>query len=109
MLNEMNKRLVIFSVLCAFLALPLHGQTSNDIHAKVDGLGADTVYLANYYGSRLFYNDTIVADADGSFSFPGKSFDNCGKHAIVLPGPVFFDFMLVEEPMEFHTSLRNPL
>lgn len=104
----MNKQLVILSVLSAFLTIPLHGQSSNDIHVTVDGLGADTVYLANYYGSRLFYNDTIVANTDGSFTFPGKSYESCGKYAIVLPGPVFFDFMLVEEHMEFHTTLRNP-
>ena len=68
----------------------------------------DTIYLANYYGSKLFYNDTTVSDIRGNFSFEGKSLDQCGKYAVVLPGPVFFDFMLVEEPMKFKTTLSNP-
>ena len=102
----MNRTRAVIGLLFAFITAPLFGQ--NDIVVKVDGLGADTVYLANYYGSRLFYNDTTVASSDGTFTFPGKEYVQCGKYAIVLPGPVLFDFLLVEEPMEFHTSLHNP-
>tara|TARA_B000000532_G_scaffold244137_1_gene242597 strand:+ start:3456 stop:4892 length:1437 start_codon:yes stop_codon:yes gene_type:complete len=66
------------------------------------------VYLAHYYGAKLFYNDTTISDADGTFSFKGKPYEECGKYAIVLPGPVFFDIMLTNEPMVFQTSLENP-
>jgi len=78
------------------------------VEVTVNGLSNDTVYLANYYGSRLYYSDTTVADANGHFSFDGKDFNECGKYAIVLPGPVFFDIMLVNEPMKFQTSFHNP-
>ena len=39
----------------------------------VDGLN-DTVYLANYYGAKLFYNDTAIADAKARI-FKGKPFE----------------------------------
>ncbi len=102
----MIKHFVTFWFITSFVSNLLYSQ--NNINVTIDGLGADTVYLANYYGSKLFYNDTTVSDINGSFSFVGKEFEQCGKYAIVLPGPVFFDFMLVEEPMEFHSSLANP-
>ena len=63
-----------------------------NVEVTVNGLSNDTVYLANYYGSRLYYSDTTVADANGHFSFQGKEFNECGKYAIVLPGPVFFRY-----------------
>ena len=55
-----------------------------------------------------FYNDTTLSDAEGNFSFKGKPYEECGKYAIVLPGRLFFDIMLTNEPMVFHTSLENP-
>lgn len=78
------------------------------VKVKVRGLSNDTVYLANYYGAKLFYNDTTVSNANGEFTFSGKSYDECGKYAVVMPNQVFFDFMMVTEPMEFETSYRNP-
>lgn len=79
----------------------------HDVKVKVRGLGNDTVYLANYYGAKLFYNDTTVA-VNGEFTFKGKKYEECGKYAVVMPKQVFFDFLMVDEPMEFETSYRNP-
>ena len=84
------------------------GQSPFNVDVTVTGLSNDTVYLANYYGSKLYYSDTTVTDTDGHFTFKGKAFDECGKYAVVLPGPVFFDIMLVNEPMEFKTTKTNP-
>ncbi|MEC7693659.1 MAG: hypothetical protein VX446_04665, partial [Bacteroidota bacterium] len=84
----------------------MHGQ--NDLVVHVDGLSNDTVYLANYYGAKLFYNDTAVADAKGTVTFKGKPFEEGGKYAVVVPGPKFFEVMMVDEPMEFKTTAANP-
>ena len=56
---------------CALVAVtscltPQTAQAQNDLTVHVEGLGADTVYLAHYYGAKLFYNDTAVANADGA-------------------------------------------
>ena len=31
----------------------------------IKGISKDTIYLAGYYGNKLLYNDTAVADAKG--------------------------------------------
>jgi len=99
---------ILFMALSFIMTSNVLGQTPFNVDVTVTGLSNDTVYLANYYGSRLFYSDTTVADAQGHFSFKGKAFNECGKYAVVLPGPVFFDIMLVNEPMEFRTTKSNP-
>ena len=106
----MRLQLSLFFTISAlsFTNLLAQSSTSNDIVVTVEGLGADSVFLANYYGSRLYYSDTTVADINGHFVFKGRPFDECGKYAVVLPGPVFFDMMLVSEPMEFRTTMKNP-
>ena len=106
----MRLKLSLFFTIGALSFTNLLAQTSgsNDIIVTVEGLGPDSVFLANYYGSRLYYSDTTVADINGRFVFKGKPFEECGKYAVVLPGPVFFDMMLVSEPMEFRTTMKNP-
>ena len=98
---------------CALVAVtscltPQTAQAQNDLTVHVEGLGADTVYLAHYYGAKLFYNDTAVANADGTVRFDGKPRNEGGKYAVVLPGPKFFEFLMVEEPMEFKTTFADP-
>ena len=80
----------------------------NNLTVHVEGLSNDTVYLAHYYGAKLFYNDTSVADANGTVVFEGKPFEEGGKYAVVVPGPKFFEFLMVDEPMEFRTTATNP-
>jgi thiol-disulfide isomerase/thioredoxin len=104
----MKLNISLFFTIGAISFTSLLAQTTHDIDVTVEGLGADSVYLANYYGSRLYYSDTIVADINGHFVFKGKPFDECGKYAVVLPGPVFFEIMLVSETMEFRTTMKNP-
>ena len=97
------------SVLLAFGAFASAAMwAQNDLVVHVDGLSNDTVYLAHYYGAKLFYNDTAVADAKGTVTFEGKPFEEGGKYAVVMPGPKFFEFMMVDEPMEFKTTAANP-
>ena len=82
--------------------------SANDLVVHIDGLSNDTIYLANYYGAKLFYNDTAVTDVNGTVTFAGKPFEEGGKYAVVLPGPKFFEFLMVNEPMEFKTTSKDP-
>jgi thiol-disulfide isomerase/thioredoxin len=75
---------------------------------EVDGLSSDTVFLANYFGDKMYYADTTVADAKGRFSFPGRPFEECGKYAVILPGNKMFELLAVQEEIEIHTSLAKP-
>lgn len=97
------------SALMVVMALACSDMWSqHNLVVHVEGLSNDTVYLAHYYGAKLFYNDTAVADAKGTVTFEGKPFDEGGKYAVVVPGPKFFEFMMVDEPMEFRTTATNP-
>ncbi|MES2627941.1 MAG: redoxin domain-containing protein [Bacteroidota bacterium] len=57
----------------------------------------DTIYLANYYGKQLYYNDTAVADKAGNFTFKKKREIHPGQFAVVLPGSKYFE-IIVNEP-----------
>jgi len=82
--------------------------TKHTIDVTVDGLSNDTVYLAHYYGNKLYYSDTTVTDANGHFTFPGRPYEKCGKHAVVIPGPKYFEFMAVTEDVKINTKASDP-
>lgn len=77
------------------------------IKLKVNGVSDSEVYLANYYGEKLYYNDTTRADKNGYFEFKGKTGAECGKYAVVLPGPQFFDIIVTEEDIHLETQASD--
>lgn len=84
----------------------------NDLRAiEVQVAGAvkgDTIYLANYYGNKLYYADTAYADAKGLVSFKSKRGYKAGVYAVVVPGPKYFE-MLVNEPVIKLTTNKEDL
>jgi len=68
------------------------------INVRITGAAGDTVYLANYYGNKLFYSDTAVADAQGLAVFKAARGYKAGVYAVVVPGPRYFE-MIVNEPV----------
>ena len=60
----------LLAILFAFITTASAQQ--HDVNVKVSGLGNDTVYLANYYGAKLFYNDTTVA-VNGEFTLKARN------------------------------------
>lgn len=67
------------------------------IEVRIEGLSNDTVYLANYYGNKLYYADTAVADARGTAVFRSAEGHTPGVYAVVAPGPKYFE-VVVNEP-----------
>lgn len=89
-------------VLSAFTtwAQPAKGYT---LKFKVNGLQDTTVFLANYYGNKLYYSDTAKADSKGVFQFgPRKKFDP-GLYAIVVSGK-YFEVVLNNENVYMETE-----
>ena len=84
------------------LVLPAMAQAQDapkrEIEATITGVGKDTIYLANYYGSKLYYADTAIADARGKAVFHSPKGYKAGLYAIVAPGPRFFQ-VVVNEPV----------
>lgn len=64
---------------------------------KVEGVNDTVVYLANYYGEKLYYADTARADSKGNFSFKAIPEENQGKYAIVVPGPKYFEIVIADD------------
>ena len=48
----------------------VNAQEPHAIQVQVEGLNNDTVYLAHYYGNKLYYSDTTITDAKGNLTFP---------------------------------------
>ncbi len=95
----------------AFLpcALALHIVTAQDapqrvIEVHVEGLSNDTVYLANYYGNKLFYADTAVANTKGLARFNDPKGYKAGVYAVVIPGPKYFEIVVNEPRIVLHTT-----
>jgi predicted peptidase len=83
-------------------------QVKHTIKGHIEGTTDTIIYLANYYGNKLYYNDTTTIDKKGNFTFPGKAFKECGKYAIVTQNQIRFDIILDEENvvMEFTPDCR---
>ena len=77
------------------------------IKVKIDGIGNDTIYLANYFGKKLYYADTTVASNNVAI-FEGDSLSG-GKFAIVMLKPEikYFELIVAEPYVELETSTEN--
>lgn len=67
---------------------------------KIKG-AKDTIYLANYLGKQLYYNDTAYADKTGKFVFSKPREIKPGKFAIVQPGKMYFELLINEAAFTF--------
>jgi peroxiredoxin len=74
------------------------------IKVQIEGVNNDTIYLANYYGKKLYYTDTAYAQGDVVY-FEGDSLMG-GKYAIVLlkPEVKYFEFIVAEPEISIKTN-----
>ena len=93
-----NRSALLFVLASATTPLFAQNAPVRDIEITIPGTAKDTIYLANYYGNKLYYTDTCVADAKGKASFKSKKGYKAGVYAVVIPGPKFFE-MIVNEPV----------
>lgn len=94
-----------FAFVAIFLLTSTQGQAQDyTVSGQVKNLAHTDIYLANYYGNKLYYSDTVRTDGDGNFSFPGKGYDKQGKYAFVIPGPKYFDFLIAGEDVYLETD-----
>jgi hypothetical protein len=70
------------------------------IKGHIEGLKDTSIYLANYYGNKLYYNDTAFVDSKGNFAFDGKPYNECGKYAIVVNNSSRMDIVVDQEEIE---------
>ena len=89
--------ILLFSAI-AIAQEPAPAAPQRKISVQINGAAKDTIYLANYYGNKLYYSDTAIADAKGHVTFNSKRGYKAGVYAVVVPGPKYFE-MIVNEPV----------
>lgn len=100
------KRAILFLLFAGSLASTQAQENPYQFHIK--GLQDTVVYLASYYGDKLYYADTAFADNHGDFSFKKIEDKNQGKYAVVIPGPKFFEFLIADdEDIEISSDTTN--
>lgn len=78
----------------------------NILKFKVNGLKDTTVFLANYYGNKLYYADTTKADAKGQFQFSSKKKFAPGLYAVVVSGK-YFELVYNKENIYMESDKAN--
>ncbi len=83
---------------------PVPQEERRRLEFHVQGAEKDTIYLANYYGNKLYYSDTAVADAKGNIVFARPKGYKAGVYAVVIPGPKYFEFIVNEPAVQMQTD-----
>jgi len=108
----LNRTLTVLLGVAFFTPTILSQSTTNgpkrNIEVRIEGAGSDTIYLANYYGSKLYYSDTTIADAQGKAVFNKARGYKGGVYAVVVPGPKYFE-VIVNEPVIKLSTDKNDL
>ena len=89
-----------FFIATLLAAFTVSAQSKYKIKGHIEGLKDTSIYLANYYGNKLYYNDTAMVDSKGNFAFDGKPYNECGKYAIVVNNQSRMDIVVDEEEIE---------
>ncbi len=91
-------------LIAAFALGSLKAQDKRELKFTIEGTARDTVYLANYYGNKLYYSDTTVANASGVSVFKRPQGYKAGVYAVVIPGPKYFEFVVNEPVVEMKSD-----
>lgn len=81
--------------------------SAQNIKFTVKDLQDTTIYMAKYYGKKLYYADTTKAQ-NGVLQFDGTKHPS-GVYAIVLPGQKYFEFIIDNEKIDMAVTDQNDL
>ena len=83
-------------------------QTDAMLRFQIEGLAeGDTIYLANYYGNKMYYADTAVVGAKGKFEYRSPAAEKGGKYGLVLPENGFVEMVLTGGPVALKADLTD--
>lgn len=102
--NLMNRPVLPILMLAIFL-LGYVSVTAQEYKIKLtlSDVSDTEVYLANYFGSKLYYADTAQVNKKGVAIFSGNEPLKGGKYAFVTPGPKLFE-ILIDDDQQFEMS-----
>jgi len=96
----MKKTLIILFI---FLAPNLFGQ--QNLNFKISGLKDTTVFLARYFGEKLYYADTAYSKNE-TVIFDKKKLTG-GIYAVVCPNSKYFEFIVSNEDVIMETDIND--
>jgi peroxiredoxin len=103
----MKKAVLLIFTLILFTSSFAQKNKAYELKFKVNGVKDTTVYLANYFGEKLYYKDTTMANSKGEFVFDGSTKLPTGKYAVVTPGPRFFEIFVEEQRFYMETDTAD--
>ncbi len=94
-------------VVALLISLTVNSQYSYKF--KIEGLTDTVVYLANYFGKSMYYNDTASVGKNGEFEFKGEGKKPYGVYAVVLPDRKSYFELIVSEPKIVMETKRSDM
>jgi len=100
------------TILCFFILQSfgmLIGQPGHSISVTVRDAPDTTIRLAYHVGNQQYVRDSITTDKSGLCRFFGSDRLPAGVYMIVLPGNIFFEFLLGEDQhFDILCDINNP-
>jgi hypothetical protein len=88
-----------------FVIIYTSGSAQQKLEFKIEGLKDTTIFLARYFGDRLYYADTTKSK-NQLLVFNSKKLVG-GVYAVVCPGSKYFEFIVDDEDVEMETNLND--
>ena len=88
-----------------FALITVGGNAQQKLEFKIDGLKDTTVFLARYFGERLYYADTTISKKEVVIFNHKKLVE--GVYAVVCPGSNYFEFVVSDEDVLMETQLKD--
>lgn len=99
-------RSCIVVLLALLISARASAQEQRRITFHVEGAPSQWLFLANYWGNKLFYTDSAFTDARGTAVFNRKEGYKAGMYA-VLHGSNYAPFILNETDIELSTATAD--
>jgi len=95
-------------LLFLFVVFSSLSQKKYVIDVKIPGLKDSLAYLGTYTGKNLYFYDTAVVNADGSFTFENEDMPH-GVYAVIpsMNPPKYFDILVNEQKITLETNIDN--
>ncbi len=101
---QLNMKNTLLLSICLF-AFFINTNAQQNVKFHIDEMPDDTIYLARYFGDRLYYADTAVAK-NQTVIFNKKELIE-GVYALVCPGPKYFEFIMSKEDVVMYTKMSD--
>ena len=93
------------NILILFLIISYSFVGQQNLEFKIQGLSDTTVFLARYFGDKLYYADTTISKNE-KVVFNKKKLVG-GIYALVCPNSKYFEFIVADEDLEMETALDD--